>query len=237
MPSISVLVRDVLDQLAALGSDSEIRKPVKSILWPHHSLDTIIEACGRWSKAEETETITSTFRALVINESTPWVRIRNCTHGDLHARNVAVETAVTPYRAFIFDTGTMAAAVNVRDIALLEVTLLLFQSVRENVSLVSRCEALYEETLIPTREVDISLDDAQVINTEAIITEIRRNVAGMCEPVVYAVSIFDHALMEFSGLALQSSRNKIFNPLEAARLAYLSASWLRRIAPELFNVA
>jgi hypothetical protein len=152
----------------------------------------------------------------------------------LHAKNVAIDKGTNPVRAFIFDTGAMSSAVNVRDLALLEVTSLLFQKCPEGVSLVQGCESLYADRVEPPATLDVATESHQVRNTKALIVAIRHKALGMCEPQVYALSVFDHALMELSGLAVQSARNKINQPSDAARLAAISAAWLRRVAPNWF---
>ena len=47
--------------------------------------------------------------------------------------------------------------------------------------------------------------------------------------------VFDNALMQLGGLYFQVSSNKIRDPRDAARLATLTATWLRRIAPEFLR--
>jgi hypothetical protein len=178
--------------------------------------------------------VEATFEALTNNSAGVWVQIRQCNHGDLHAKNVAIDTGVTPVRAFIIDTGSMTPAVNVRDLSLLEVTSLLFQIPREDVSLVRACDSFYGVTVEPPADLDLTTGPPQVRNTRALIAEIRRQALRMCDPQVYALSVFDNALIQLSGLAIQSARNKISDPFDAALLAAMSARWLQRIAPEWF---
>jgi hypothetical protein len=102
-------------------------------------------------------------------------------------------------------------------------------------SLVAACQDLYGDHVEPPQGFEALAGSAQVRNTRGFIAELRRRVAVLCDPKVYALSVFDHALMEFSGLAVQSSRNKIADPFDAALLAAVTAAWLRRLAPGLFN--
>jgi hypothetical protein len=49
----------------------------------------------------------------------------------------------------------------------------------------------------------------------------------------YALMVFDCAMLQLGGLAVQSRGNKIANPHDAVRLAELVANWLVSVAPEL----
>jgi hypothetical protein len=235
--ALPALVEDVIHQLDQLGESNEIPRPVKEILWPHFRPERINRAIERWMRPEfaAMADVKQTYETLQGSSASWWVRERQCNHGDLHAKNVAVDTGVNPFRAFIFDTGAMSRAINARDLALLEVTTLLFQEPPPGISLVKACEDLYGTAVEPPAELDVSSGPAQVRNTRMFIAELRRRVTRLCDPQVYALSVFDHALMEFSGLAVQSSRNKIADPFDAALLAAITASWLRRLAPNLFE--
>jgi hypothetical protein len=236
IPAIPQVVDDVVQQLEHLGTSTEIRKPVNEILWPHFQDDMIRKAVKRWMTNDlaEMANVEETYQALKSNTTRAWIRTRHCNHGDLHAKNVAIDVGVSPVRAFIFDTGAMSPAVNVRDLALLEVTSLLFPLPADDISLVQSCESLYGDSVEPPEGLDLTKGTSQVRNTKAFIAEVRRRVLGMCDGAVYALSIFDHALMELSGMASQSTRNKIAVPSDAARLAAMSAVWLRRVAPNWF---
>jgi hypothetical protein len=45
--------------------------------------------------------------------------------------------------------------------------------------------------------------------------------------------VFDCAMLQLGGLAVQSRGNKIANPQDAVRLAELAANWLLSVAPEI----
>ena len=237
IPAIPQVVDDVVQQLEHLGTSTEIPKLVNEILWPHFQDDMIRKAVKRWitNDLAEMADVEETYHALKVNTTRVWVRSRPCNHGDLHAKNVAIDVGVTPVRAFIFDTGAMSPAVNVRNLALLEVTSLLFPLPVDDTSLVQACESLYWDSVEPPEGLDVMTGASQVRNTKAFIAEVRRKALGLCEATVYALSIFDHALMELAGMAFQSTRNKIAVPSDAARLAAMSAAWLRRVAPGWFS--
>lgn len=239
LPALPEIVDDIVQQLDQLGVTSETTMPVKDILWPHFQVKTIRKAADRWIKPEFRQIaevdVVKVFEVLSMNTNSLWVHVRQCNHGDLHAKNIAIDTCTKPFRAFIFDTGAMNQAVNVRDLALLEVTSLLFQRPpRDGTSLVQACEQLYVDKIAPP-SLDLTTGSPQARNTRVFISEIRQRASKLCEPEVYALSVFDHALMEFSGLAVQSNRNKIWEPFDAARLVVMAAEWLSRIAPDLLS--
>jgi len=74
-------------------------------------------------------------------------------------------------------------------------------------------------------------------NTLKFIVDLRRlAVDRAVDPRVYALMVFDNALMQLGGLWLGSSVNKIRIPSDAAYLAGLTSKWLRRMAPEFFSL-
>jgi len=54
------------------------------------------------------------------------------------------------------------------------------------------------------------------------------------EEKIYALMLFDHALIQVGGIPFQS-RNKIVNFGDGVLLAYFAGALLRRVAPEWFE--
>jgi hypothetical protein len=50
--------------------------------------------------------------------------------------------------------------------------------------------------------------------------------------LAYAVTVFDHAMIQLGGLAFAVSRNKIRDPEQAAELAARVANWISLVCPE-----
>jgi hypothetical protein len=50
----------------------------------------------------------------------------------------------------------------------------------------------------------------------------------------YALLVFSAAMQQLSGLGIQSSPNKVRNPLHACYLAAWVSSWIKSVVPELF---
>jgi len=124
----------------------------------------------------------------------------------------------------------------VRDLAMLEVSALLHQAVEGDGSLVRHGARLYAEARGLPVEIDLASGPAIQRNTLQFVSEVRKQALRRAELPVYALMVFDNAVMQLGGLEFGSgaSANKINNPLDAAVLAALAARWLRLTAPELF---
>lgn len=116
---------------------------------------------------------------------------------------------------------------------MLETTLLLHQrSAPPGKSLVEECKAIYGNGVqipefVPTENLPL------VQNSFRLIREIRHRVFEKNQMQAYALMVFDCAMVQLGGLAVQSRGNKITNPRDAVLLAELAASWLVSVAPEI----
>lgn len=70
-----------------------------------------------------------------------------------------------------------------------------------------------------------------------MISELRRVAASFPDAtaVVYALMVFDQALIQLGGLAFAVSRNKIRDPEQAAKLAARAANWIELVCPCLYR--
>ena len=73
-----------------------------------------------------------------------------------------------------------------------------------------------------------------VQNTIALVRAIRRHAAGCQDARLYPALVFDAALRQLLGLAIQPKRNKILHPLHARMLAVWAGEWASKLAPDLF---
>ena len=144
LPSLPTVIKDVVDQLEHLGSVTEKQHGLSELLWEHHDISRITDGLAQIGMDSNgvTTRILSMFDRLRSSKHVLWAKQRNCNHGDLHAKNVAVDTSTTPAHAYVFDAGAVKSDINVRDLAELEISLLLFQ-VSPGISLVDECEGLY----------------------------------------------------------------------------------------------
>lgn len=228
--AIPQLLDDIVSQLEQLGDSFPLQIPWRDLLWKHHKRETIAAALGRHSPtAADRNAVLTLFDRLQTNADPVWVKLRQCIHGDLNASNIAIDDSGDSPHAFIIDAGWMERGVNVRDLAYLEVTMLLFGDFVWNVD-TCLAAAYGTEASISHEVVDVAAD-ARTRNTLRMLQHLRDRAIGLSRPDVYAVAVFDAALMQVGGLDIQPSRNKIGNPADAARLATAVARWVNTILP------
>jgi CheY-like chemotaxis protein len=230
--AIPRIVSDIVGQLGNLGTATEDRFAVSTLLWQWHDLEKIKAACLRHGGDLGSRAIQLLEKLRVSNKEL-WVNRQSCTHGDLNATNIAIEVVEDGYRAYIFDAEGIQADTAIRDLAMLETTLLLHQrNLPPGMSLVEECKAVYATgvsvpKLVPTENPPL------VQNSLKLIREIRHHVLQKDQIQPYALMVFDCAMLQLGGLAVQSRGNRIANPQDAVRLAELAASWLVSLAPEI----
>jgi hypothetical protein len=230
--AIPQVVSDIADQLASLGAVTDNCFNVSDLLWPCHNLETVRKAWDRHGKGREPVPV-RLLEALRISAQQIWVRRQSCTHGDLNATNIALEEVDGGYRGYIFDAAGMKADTAMRDLAMLEVTSLLHQPSPSCEDLVFKCQSLYNDG-VTMPAVALSEETSQIVrNTFHLIQEIRRHALSPDNAPGYALMVFDCAMIQLGGLAIQSHQNKITNPESAVKLAELAANWLLAVAPTL----
>jgi hypothetical protein len=101
-------------------------------------------------------------------------------------------------------------------------------------NMVDACGAMYEGgEVLGAGRAPAPLAGRQ-LTTWTLIAEIRR-WAMKCPDstkVAYAVTVFDHALIQLGGLAFAVSRNKIRDPEQAVGLAARVSNWINLVCPE-----
>jgi hypothetical protein len=173
----------------------------------------------------------SLFIELSGSTNSEWVPVRACNHGDLNSTNIALDKDGDKVHAYIFDAAGVREDVSLRDLAYLEVTSLLHHPRAVGAGMVRACANLYESYVIPPDSVDAIASPDIVRNTRQLVAVIRRRV-GISHSAVYALMVFDVALLQVGGLAIERSGNKIADPSEAVLLAQLAARWYRRVRRE-----
>ena len=236
--AILSIVEDIATQLNSLGGrvtpDEKPRAELISPFLNRFQLAAAWERFGDQAARLLDSNPVDLFDELVVSQQLVWVNVQNCTHGDLNVTNVALDQGRDSIRGYIFDGAGMRAAPAVRDLAALEVTALLHQPLTSGQtgvatdSLVARCGLLYE-ALAPIAE-ESGNPDFVAANTIALIAAIRDQAFQRCAPSVYALLVFDQALIQLSGLTYNLSGNKITVPEEAARLAARTSQWARKFA-------
>jgi CheY-like chemotaxis protein len=239
MKRLPHVIEAVAAQVEALGDSTPHRCSVGDLLWSDHNTKRLEE---QWQLYGGEKLLTELgaeadplllFRELSSNCKELLFTRQTFLHGDLNATNIAMDQRDDDVSAYIFDASGCAAGINVRDLALLEVSALLHQPLCGSESLIKYCSSLYGFEVAPPDEIDYTTGSDLARNTMKLIVEIRRQALKRAESSIYALMIFDNAVMQLGGLAFGSSCNKIFNPKEAAYLAALAARWLRRCAREI----
>jgi len=237
-PALPGIVGDVVTQLGHLGDATEVRVPLREVLWKYLNRDQVEAAWARTGVTEHLKAGESSpmyvFDQLAKNTAQIWVRRRACIHGDLNATNVAVDPDHQDRpQAYIFDAAGMNPDLDLRDLATLEVTTLLFNSHGPDQKLLPTCRQFYQDGILPAA-IFIPDDATPLIrNTVHLIAEIRKRVSASGDGTNYALVVFNAVLMQLFGLTVQPSRNKITHPLHASLLASWAALWLRKLAPDL----
>jgi hypothetical protein len=163
------------------------------------------------------------------------VGVQSALDGDLNPTNVALDVSEGTVRGYIFDASGVSAGVNIRDLAMLEVTSQLHLPVGAASNVVTAMCGLYETAdFVPAGSQPTGLSERGQ-NTRSLIAGLRRAAAAYPDApeVVYAISVFDHALIQLGGLDFAVSRNKIRDPEHAAELAARAAHWIEMVCPGL----
>lgn len=242
---VPMLVRDIVEQLDRLCHPSDQQRPAgRAILWSYLHEERYYSLIRRYWDAGDVRDLFKTGHANPIelmdrlreNTNLIWVRERTCTHGDLNVTNIAIDPSADGRpRAFVIDPGGVTAELDLRDLAYLEVTTLLFYSTGEEHRLVLDCRGYYESDLQADGVEPQAGATAFVRNAMALVQAIRKHAAGCPDARFYPALVFDAALRQLLGLAIQPKRNKVLHPLHARYLASWAGDWASKMVPEAFG--
>lgn len=228
-PSLPRLIDQVVCQLDQLGALEDDEIPVGDFLWKWLDLKAIDKTWNACDTRELREGHFSNpltiYHALKQSAAKHWSPRRRCTHGDLNATNIAINASdPAEPQAYIFDAAGVRADFECRDLATLEVTSILFNSVDAD-DLLPSSEIFYGGEFAPSPDGYCTASPF-TRNVLAGIHAIRGRFRDEGTKVAYALLLFNAALQQLSGLGLQSSPNKVRNPVHACHLA----AWIARMA-------
>jgi CheY-like chemotaxis protein len=233
--AIPVIVENIADQVAALGDLTPDQTLLCSLLWKHHDQERLRILWKQYCMSQDRAIDpTSVLNSLAANTRHVHLARQTCLHGDLNITNIALDDSATGPRAYILDASGCQSGVNVRDLAMLEVTALLHQPIDGEPTLLQHCMTFYGDRVDVPDDPDVTQGSNRARSTLKLIAEIRKQALKRAKPSIYALMVFDCAMLQLGGLAWPYG-NKITHPPNAARLASLTASWLRRVAPEFFG--
>jgi CheY-like chemotaxis protein len=237
-PAVANLVQQVVEQLNQLGPAEEDEASVGTFMWSHLDRAAIEKA---WSSCDTRQIVEDGFaNPLVVfddlkaSAAKHWATRRNCTHGDLNATNIAIDASQPENpQAYVFDAAGMRADFDFRDLATLEVTSILFNSVGVDQQLIHASRIFYQDEFLPTLPPSAATTTFTQ-NVFSTIFAIRSRFQVDQQKVTFTLLVFDSALRQLCGIGFQPSPNKVKNPLHACYLAAWAAKWLTIIAPHLF---
>lgn len=229
LPAVPRLAHDIAEQLRRCDQPQREPRLIPELLWDHHTPESLDTAWGKFCGDVMGEDISPSVMWGMIHslEERVWVDMRACQHGDLHLGNVSLDfnDGVAP-QAFIFDAGSMSRTVCGRDLARLEVSLLLHQKYQGGASLVSACSSHYDGC---AAEADGEAPTGLLPhhhNTREMIKALRCEALTELEGRIYCLLLLDEILIQLGSLAFGTSQNKITRAYDAVELYRLLAGWV-----------
>lgn len=225
------VARQISDQVQQLGEILPTSKSAKGILWPAHDIGRLEEQWARFG-AEIQQQLSSAsspiglYMELVRDEQKLRLNEQSLVHGDLHISNVALDSIDGKPVAYIFDPGAMARSVAGRDLAVIEVSVILHQQLALETFL-RVCASLYGVSGVADGESNASDPLAQSVIE--FVRVLRQSAEIYNESTIYALMVFDYALIQVGGLAFGLSGNKIQDQRAALFLLALVGEWYRRL--------
>ena len=231
------LVDQIAEQLGALGEKSDDEIALSDVLFEYldrTAIEKVLRAPENRLAVEPTVDPLELFDAIKASVQRRWAAKIECNHGDLNATNVAIDAGAEENpQAYIFDGAGVKPDLDSRDLATLEVTTILFNSVGVDDDFFKDCAQLYATTFVP-KELG-GRPSTFTRNVCSFVRTIRLTMKSEQQQSMYALMAFDAALRQLSGLGLQPSPNKVRNPQHACMLASWIAGWLARVAPEILE--
>jgi hypothetical protein len=209
----------------AYGTPTTEPHPRSALLWRiHKSQEAAYDELWSSFSGEEAIKPSSLIGRFFEADVTDWIPWRACLHGDLHLGNVALDEDAGVVRAAVFDPGSMEAGACGRDIATLEVSLILHQTAAEP-GILHVCRHLYDGSWADgTHPIQPGGSDIAV-NTGRLLSLLREKALQESAVSVYRRLLLDSALIQLGSLLYGLSGNKIQRQPEAVELYRCLARW------------
>ncbi len=227
---VALQIATQVQQLGDLLSES---KPLRELLWTGHDIELVTQQWNRFAPQVRQGLLyevdpVSLFSDLLACEEKKRIAERSLVHGDLHMSNVALDLGPNGAQAYIFDAGVVKRTVAGRDIAAIEVSVLLHQRI-EHEAFAQICLILYG-TAIPRME-DVAVEPLVGIAKEIVefIQALREGADEWNDFEIYALMVFDFVLIQVAGLAFGSYGNRIIDQESAAYLMAVVGEWYRHV--------
>jgi CheY-like chemotaxis protein len=228
---IALQITSQVRQLGDLLSESRL---LKTILWPYHDVGVLTEQWNRLDGKKIQDQLgcdvdpINLYAELVTCDDKLRLKEQSLVHGDLHISNVALDFDADRAEAYIFDPGLIERNVAGRDLAVLEVSVILHQRIDSD-TLSEICSVLYRsQAPVGIESVGI-ISDTVGRNVVDFIRGLRKVALTWNDSDVYALMVFDFALIQLGGLAFGPSGNKIWDQRSAAYLLTVVAKWYQEL--------
>ena len=226
---VAVEISDQVRQLGDLLPDS---KPLKSLLWTSHDHERLSEQWRQFGQEIERNASllnpVSMFSEIMDCSDTVRLNEMSVVHGDLHMSIVALDVWDGNVDAYIFDPGVIAKNVAGKDMAALEVSAMLHQRIEFDV-FVQICSVLYRISEHEVTKDLPALEDPIAQRILEFIRGLREGANSANDLYIYALMVFDFALIQLGGLAFGSSGNMIWDHRSAAYLASMAGGWFQNL--------
>jgi CheY-like chemotaxis protein len=226
------IAEQIVGQVHQLGELLDDSKPQKSLLWPAHNEKMLRE---EWSTLQprlppSVPTKDPVELYVEVHQSGHKLRLRErpIVHGDLHMSNVALDSTARGPEAYIFDAGVIRRSTAGRDLAVLEVSVLLHQRLHLDL-LIQVCAIVYNAAKPLDDNSFTSVFDPTAQNIIEFIRGIRSGVSEWNSQSIYALLVFDFSLIQLGGLGFGSSGDRIIDPLSVGVVAAFAADWYHSI--------
>jgi CheY-like chemotaxis protein len=224
----------IVGQVQQLGELLDDSKPLKSLLWQAHDETNLTD---QWRAVQQllpgnlpVSDPVALYAELRQSEEKVRLREQPIVHGDLHMNNVALDDTPKGPEAYIFDAGVIRRSAAGRDIAVLEVSVLLHQYLAPE-TFKNICTLIYDASKPLDAVAVSSIDDPRAQNIIEFIRGLREGVKGWNPPELYALLVFDFVLIQLGGLMFGSSGNRLTDKSAVGILATYVTDWCRNLHP------
>jgi len=228
----SDVARQITEQVRQLGDLLPASRLLKTVLWSAHDSKVLSEQWKSWGKDAQhqmgsDEDPIELYEELANSDEKRRLNEQSLVHGDLHISNVALDTDHGKPVAYIFDPGVISRNVAGRDLAVLEVSVILHQDLSAE-TLSQVCAVLYpssddQASFVGTDQVM----DLLGRNTVEFVRTLRKHSEASNDLTIYALMVFDSALIQAGSLAFGSTGNRIQDARSAIYLLAVVARWYR----------
>jgi hypothetical protein len=230
---VALQIASQIQQLGDLLPDSKV---AKKFLWPAHDGALLTEQWERFEGAQLAEQLgldaepIALYTELVASDDRFRINERSLVHGDLHVSNVALDIKTDGNaEAYIFDPGVVTRSVAGRDLAVLEVSVILHERLRVE-TIAQICSVVYGSRDSLTADSPSLIADPMGRNVVEFIRGVREAATNWNNLEIYALVVFDSALIQFGSLAYGSSGNKVSEPRSALHLLIAVANWYKSLS-------